>query len=313
MNFFQKCLYLSILIVLAFSCKNKNENKTVETGNPVNSSSVIPGQGVFDYQPEKPENGELAAAIEIGSLGLNYFIVNIDAQGRWDLVDSSFGRSNIVNNTNDNGEIASDIVEYISEIRSKGVDRSNIHILASSSAIRIEDISALNEAIKSTGYTIKSISPAEEAKYALIATVPKEFADESFIVDIGSGNSKLSWIEGNDTLSIEIHGSKYFLSGVQDTTVFREVRNALLEIPPKNRNLCFMLGGMIYEFLKEEVESSTDRYFILKAPGVYPTNNQKLKAGNVIYSALYLEPTYSYIFDSQSNFTIGYLKSIRIK
>ena len=49
------------------------------------------------------------------------------------------------------------------------------------------------------------------------------------------------------------------------------------------------------------------RCWDLDAPNSYPVDNEKLKAANVIYNALYLEPTYSYIFDRDSNFSIGYL------
>ena len=313
MGFFKRYLYLSFVMVLVFGCGDRQGARRNQTGAPALEKIPSQRQVIFDYQPEKPKNGELYAAIELGSLGLNYFIVAMDQEGRWDLKDSFYGKSNIIYGSNNSTKIISEIERYLTEIKSNGVDQSNIHLVASSSAVQLEDISNLNTLLTKTGYVIKSISPDDEAKYALNATIPREFANESFMVDIGSGNGKLSWINANDTLSIEIHGSKYFLNGIQDTTVFREVRNALLEIPQRNRNLCFMLGGTIYEFLKEEIRASPNRYFVLQPPGSYPKSTDQFRAGNVIYSALYLEPTYSYIFDSQSNFSIGYLKSIRNK
>ena len=222
--------------------------------------------------------------------------------------EASYSRSNFIYGVNSNEEIVQTITGFIEEIISYGVSRENVHLIASSSVVNGENLDDLNALLgQKTQLNIVGISAENEAKYALAATVPQEFLEESFVVDIGSGNSKLSWVSNQDTLSIEIHGSKYFLSDIQDTTVFREVRDAVLQIPEENRNLCFMLGGMIYEFAKDKMLGSEARYVVLDAPNSYPVDNEKLKAANVIYNALYLEPTYSYIFDRDSNFSIGYL------
>ncbi|WP_424964287.1 hypothetical protein [Ekhidna sp.] len=297
-----------IFLILLTSCGVKKSSKEETKPSPPKEQPVLEKRS-FDYQPRVPENGELNAVIELGSLGLNYFIVEIDSDGCWRLERSSFGRSNFIYGVNTNTEIIANIKAFKSEIVNYGVNPQNIHLIASSSVVKSEDIPALNSQLTNVSLKIESINASDEARYALLATVPKEFVEESFIVDIGSGNTKLAWVEGEDTLSVEIHGSKYFLSEVQDTTVFREVRDALLQVPEKNRNLCFMLGGMIFEFVKGEIEGSDDRYFVLDPPNEYPIDNEKLKAANVIYNALYLEPTFSYIFDRDSNFSIGYLVS----
>ncbi|MEQ6168861.1 hypothetical protein AAOE16_16805 [Ekhidna sp. MALMAid0563] len=297
-----------IFLILLTSCGVKKSSKEETKPRPPKEQAVLEKPS-FDYQPRVPENGELNAVIELGSLGLNYFIVEIDNDGCWRLERSSYGRSNFIYGVNTNAEIIANIKTFKNEIVNYGVNPKNIHLIASSSVVKSEDIPALNSQLTDVSLKIESINAADEARYALLATVPREFIDESFIVDIGSGNTKLAWVEKDDTLSVEIHGSKYFLSEVQDTTVFREVRDALLQVPEKNRNLCFMLGGMIFEFVKGEVEGSDDRYFVLDPPNEYPIDNEKLKAANVIYNALYLEPTFSYIFDRDSNFSIGYLVS----
>ena len=302
---------LCFIILAIFSCSSKKEQTTATAAEP---RTIPPPQKeesrVFDYQPRTPVNGKLYGAIELGALGLNYFITEIDDQNRWVLKSSTYGRSNIIYGVNTTGEIVDRILAFRNEILKQGVSNENIHILASSSAIKASIVEEIKSQLSSRELDIKYINAKDEGQYALIATIPREFIDESFLVDIGSGNTKLSWVEGEDTLSIDIHGSKYFLGEAQDTTVFREVRDALLEVPKKNRNLCFMLGGIIYEFAKEEIEESGNRYYVLKTPNEYPTDNEKLRAANVIYNALFLEPTYSYIFDSQSNFSIGYLLNL---
>lgn len=305
--------FLNYLIVILFFVTACNQEKaSTESKQPTQIQPISKAQQprVFDYQPENPVDGELKAVIELGALGLNYFIIEVDDQARWSLEKQIFGRSNIVYGETSIDEIIDNILSFQSEILGYGVQKNNIHVVVSSSAIESK-ISNLEQQLSDLSMTTKTVNPDEEAKYAMIATIPKEFIDESFMVDVGSGNTKLSWVNLGDTSTIEIHGSKYFLSEVQDTTVFREVRDAILQIPESNRNLCFMLGGIIYEFVKEEIQQTDQRYHVLKAPGSYPTNNEKLKAGNVIYNGLHLAPTYSYIFDNHSNFSIGYLVSLK--
>ena len=297
-----------IVLLGAAACDTKkngqesSQKRTVPEVQPVETRT-------FDYQPLKPVDGQLKAVIELGSLGLNYFIVEIDREGRWTLKKSFFGRSNIIYGVSTSTEILAQVERFTEEIKDFGVETKNIHLVASSSVGKLGDTSALAQELSKLKMDLVPISAEREAQLALIATIPKEFISESFLVDIGSGNTKISWVSSGDTSSIEIHGSKYFLGDVQDTTVFRVVRDALLKVPRKNRNLCFMLGGMVYEFAKEEIKDD-ERYFVLNPPGAYPATNERLKAANVIYNALYLEPTYSYIFDKDSNFSIGYLISL---
>ncbi|MEQ8904194.1 hypothetical protein [Ekhidna sp.] len=305
-----KLLYHScIIFIIVCSCGTNQSTKEKRASGPAVEQQEV--DKAFNYEPEKPQKGKLNAVIELGALGLNYFIISIDAQGRWDLKKAKYGRSNLIYGVNSTAEITAKINEFKNEIINFGVAGKDIHLLASSSVVKTDQVSVLNEKLKSLNLKIKSINADMEAQYALMATIPREFIEESFLVDIGSGNTKISWVQDTDTLSIEIHGSKYFLSDVQDTTVFREVRDAILEVPTQNRNLCFVLGGMIYEFVKDEINSSEKRYFVLDPPDAYPIDNEKLKAAYVIYNALYLEPTYSYIFDSKSNFSIGYLISLK--
>jgi len=298
---------LLCLVILVAGCNTSTTSRESSSNRAIASQEK---NKRFDYQPRKPQNGKLLAVIELGSLGLNYFIINKDSEGSWALEKADYGRSNFIYGVNSNEEIRNTVQSYKNEIMSFGVSEENIHLVASSSVIESEDVSSLNEVLNPTRLTIVGINAQQEAQYALLATVPKEFIEESFMVDIGSGNTKLSWVDEGDTLGIETYGSKYFLNDVQDTTVFREVRDAVLSVPAKNRTLCFMLGGMVYEITKDKVSKDGERYIVLETPNTYPVDNEKLKAANIIYNALYLEPTYSYIFDKDSNFSIGYLLSL---
>lgn len=297
-------IFFSFMIVCSCTPKKKyHQNRNIKH---TDADEII--NPTFDYQSQKPINGKLNAVIELGSLGLNYFIINLDDQKRWELKKSIYGKSNLIYRESVITKIVSEIVRLKDEIIAYGVDPSDIYTVASSSASGIMDISSLQEKLKPHNLQVKSATAKQEANYALLATIPPEFIEESFMVDIGSGNSKLAWVQSSDTLSITVQGSKYYLNDVTDTSVFRQVRDALLQIPEKNRNLCFMLGGMVYDFVKDDLKGDSEKYITLLPPQSYASNDtEKSKAANIIYTALYLEPTYSYIFDRESNFSIGYL------
>ncbi|GAB4248942.1 MAG: hypothetical protein Tsb0034_28320 [Ekhidna sp.] len=293
-----------LLIAILISCSSGEQRE--QNADQSRQTSV---QKTFEYQPENPVNGELLGVIEIGSIGLNYFIVSMDKQDRWKLVDSEYGRSNLIyDNNNTSTEIITKVEAFQKEILEKGVSPDKLHVIASSKAVDFSNIEDLKSELSDLGLSLKYVNPTEEGAYALRAAIPEVFMRESFLVDIGSGNTKISWFDGQDTISIETYGSKYYLDGTPDTTAFRDTRNALLQIPEKNRNLCLMIGGMAYEFAVY-TNKRLGRYTILQAPSAYPSNEDKWNAGTVIYRALYMEPTYSHIFDWDANFSIGYLMS----
>ena len=298
-----------MLIILSGCTSNQEVSNQVE---PLNSTKFLKKNNLekkFDYKPEAPVNGKLYATIEIGSSGLNYFIVNMDSQNRWTLVKSGFGESALIEGEVDIDAIFLKIESYKRNIIKAGVPKNNIYVIASSSAIALRKIQEIKARLSISGIKLRRINAMQEGYYDLLATVPKEFIDESFLVDIGSGNTKITWVSNTDTTSLETLGSKYYINDVQDTTVFRTVRDILIDIPEKNRTLCFLLGGIPYEFAAA-TNKKQGRYTILEAPSKYSPSTQKGKSGKIIYEAIHLNPTFSYIFDWDANFSIGYLMSL---
>lgn len=305
-----KSFFRVFLFLFISACTNNAEEKDALNKSKSNKIVSEPLIRTFDYKSEKPVDGKLIAAIEIGSSGLNYFIVNMDDHDRWSLIKSGFGKSDLLDMKTDIESIFLKIESYKREIISAGVDKKDIYVIASSSAIETSDIEEIKSRLSISDIKLRSVSAKEEGYYDLLATIPVEFIKEGFLVDIGSGNTKITWAGDKDTVSMETFGSKYYLEKVHDTTAFRTVRDILLEIPIENRNLCFLLGGIPYEFAS--VTNKRDgRYTILEQPGKYSPSSMKAKSGKVIYSAIYLDPTYSYIFDWDANFSIGYLLSLK--
>lgn len=303
MKFYFNILFL---LIISWGCSEKKEAADEEKTISRPSSSTKS----FNYQSEKPINGHTYATIEIGSAGLNYFIVNMDDQNRWSLIKSGFGESSLIQGNANVDAIFLKIESYKRDIIKAGVAKDDIYVIASSSAIEQNKIEEIRSRLGISGIKLKSVNAQQEGLYDHLVTVPKEFVDESFLVDIGSGSTKITWISKNDTISLETIGSKYYLSDIHDTTAFRTVRDILLKIPLANRNLCFLLGGIPYEFAAV-TNDKIGRYTLLNQPGKYSPSSQKGKSGKIIYSAIYLDPTYSYIFDWDANFSIGYLMSLQ--
>lgn len=307
MKFFLRILFP---LFIFSSCSSNKESNDSNAPTKDSTSKKIVEKKSFNYKPEKPKNGELFATIEIGSSGLNYFIVNMDDQDRWSLIQSGFGESSLIDNESNVDAIFIKIESYKREIIRAGVAKNNIYVIASSSAIELGKIQEIKSRLGISGIKLISVNAAQEGLYNLFSTVPQEFIAESFLVDIGSGNTKITWISNSDTTTLETFGSKYYLDGTPDTTAFRTVRDLLLKIPEKNRNLCFMLGGIPYEFAAA-TNKRDGRYTLLDLPGKYSPSTQKGKSGKIIYNAIYLDPTFSYIFDWDANFSIGYLISLK--
>lgn len=299
--------FLILFIFSSCSSLDKEKDQSATNNNTAKSPLIVKS---FDYKPEEPVNGKLYATIEIGSSGLNYFIVNMDEQNRWSLVKSGFGESALIDGDFNVDAIFIKIESYKRKIIQAGVPKNDIYVIASSSAIKLSDIQEIKARLSISGIKLRSVNAVQEGFYDLIATVPKEFIQESFLVDIGSGNTKFTWISSSDTVSMETYGSKYYVNEIHDSTVFRTVRDILLDIPVQNRNLCFLLGGIPYEFAAA-TNNKEGKYTILDQPGKYNPTTQKGKSGKIIYNAIYLDPTFSYIFDWEANFSIGYLMNLK--
>ena len=147
----------------------------------------------------------------------------------------------------------------------------------------------------------------QEARYALRATVPPPFLDNSFMVDIGSGNTKISWEEGGTLKTIELPGAKYYEKGTSDEAVYNEVKQQASRIPESKRNVGFILGGVPFT-LANQHRKGEERYTVLRTPGAYKAADKKMASGLNIYKGIVgATGTDTFVFDWDANFTIGFL------
>lgn len=269
-----------------------------------------PGRVPFTYEAPVPVNGKLKGVVELGASGFNSFIVRIDPQRVWKLEKAEFGNSQVLENMATEYDITTGLKAYIGHMIDDNVDGHNIHFVVSSSALKAEGTGKIIEALKKLGYVVNTVTPEKEGILGLRSVLPSVYADKAFVADMGSGNTKISWMADGQPTSVETYGAKYFEKNTDDANVATDVQGKARQIPTNLRQTCFILGGIPFEMAKK-VRQGKERYTVLDAPSAYQLDNAKGKAGLNIYKSL-AEATgcQQFVFDWDANFTIGYLLTL---
>ncbi|GAB3883142.1 hypothetical protein [Spirosoma agri] len=264
----------------------------------------------FTYTPPAPTNGKLKGVVELGASGFNSFIIRVDDQKNWKLEKAEFGNSLVIENMASDDDIRSGLKSYIGKMLDFGVSGRDIHFVVSSGAVKAEGTQKIIKALKSLNYFVNTVTPEQEGSLGLKSVLPADYASNSFVVDIGSGNTKISWKNGSATKAIETYGAKYFQNGTSDEVVASEVSAKAKQVPEDHRKTCFIIGGVPFELAKA-VRNGKERYTVLDAPSAYKLDNAKSKAGLNIYKAV-ADATGcdQFVFDWDANFTIGFLLNL---
>jgi hypothetical protein len=264
----------------------------------------------FNYTPEKPENGILKGVVEVGATGFNSFVINMDNQKRWEIVSKDFGESLTYEGLATTEDIRAGLKKYLSAMFDKGVSNKNMHFVISSGAQKNPKTATISNELKKMGYVVNNVTPQQEAIFALRATIPPAFSDNSFMADIGSGNTKVSWEEGGSLKTLELPGAKYFEKNTPDEQVYNEVAEKAGKIPDNKRNIGFIIGGVPFMMAKLH-RKGEERYTVLKSPAEYKATDKRMASGINIYKGLMdATKTDTFVFDWDANFTIGFLLSL---
>jgi hypothetical protein len=266
----------------------------------------------FAYTAPEPQNGTLRGVVEVGASGFNSFTILKDAEGRWEIKSKDFGQSLAYEGLATTEDIRYGLKKYLAIMFEKGVNKSNMHFVVSSGAQKSAQTMSIVNELKKMGYFVNLVTADQEGKLALKATVPPSYLSKSFMVDIGSGNTKISWEEGNGLKSVELPGAKYYEKGLTDEAVYAQVKAAALQIPAEKRGTAFIIGGIPYALAKQD-GADTRRYTVLSNPGSYQAgDNRKQQAGLNIYKAIKdATGTDQFVFDVDANFTIGFLLGLK--
>ncbi|MEP7195962.1 MAG: hypothetical protein ABI851_05540 [Saprospiraceae bacterium] len=282
-----------------------------KTGKEAKASNVPDNRPVFSYTAPEPINGKLRGVVELGAAGFNSFIVLSDDQKRWKLEKSEFGSSLVYENMATDMDIRSGLKNYIAKMLDFGVKGKDIHFVVSSGAKNEPSVVKISKNLKDLGYFVNEVTPQQEGTYGLNCAIPSVLESESFMVDIGSGNTKISYSNMGKVSAFESYGSKYFQKNIAEDLVYKEVRSVVSQIPSSNRKTCFIIGGIPFELAKQ-VRDGKERYTVLMAPKDYSISGDKQRAGVNIYKAVYDETGCKiFVFDWDANFTIGFLLGLK--
>ena len=293
---------------------NTSGTRDTDTSNTKNSTSTTGDANLeereFNYTPEKPVNGALRGVVELGATGFNSFVINMDNQKRWEIISKDFGESLAYEGLATTEDIRAGLKKYIAGMFDKGVAKNNIHFVISSGAQKEPKTTIISNELKKMGYIVNNVNPDQEAKLGLKATIPPSFIDNSFLVDIGSGNTKVSWDENGSLKTIELPGAKYYEKETTDDDVYNTIKTQLNKVPEGKRNVGFIIGGVPFTLAKQH-RKGEERYTVLKAPQSYKAVDKKMASGLNIYKAFAdATNTDTFVFDWDSNFTIGFLLSL---
>ncbi|MVN75680.1 hypothetical protein GO988_05010 [Hymenobacter sp. HMF4947] len=281
------------------------DTATSSAPSPSGSSAAA-----FAYEAPAPVNGKLKGVVELGASGFNSFIVRIDKARNWKLEKADFGNSLVLENMASDEDVRKGLKAYIGQMLDYGVGGRDIHFVVSSGAQKAAGTAKIIKALKSLNYVVNTVTPEKEGVLGLRSVLPPSYASKAFVTDIGSGNTKISWLAGGAPTSVETYGAKYFEKGTDDATVASEVKAQAEQVPASLRQTCFIIGGVPFEMAKK-VRNGKERFTVLKAADTYQLDNAKSKAGLNIYKAI-ADATgcQQFVFDWDANFTIGYLLTL---
>jgi hypothetical protein len=271
------------------------------------SSATAPVHRTFDYTPTEPTGGKLKGVVELGASGFNSFVVRIDAKKNWKLEKADYGASLVYEKMTTDDDVKMGLKNYIAKMLDFGVSGNNIHFVISSGAQKVPLTAKIIEYLKQMGYVVNAVSAEQEGKLGLKCVLPKEYENDAFVADIGSGNTKITYFEGGAMKSIEGSGAKYFQLGQTDAAVYTEIKQKAAKVPNQKRKVCFIIGGAPFQLAKA-VRQGKERFTVLGAPDSYKMDDAKAKAGINIYKAIAdATDCQQFVFDWDANFTIGFL------
>lgn len=312
-------LMLSVMMLSVVGCNNKKSNNqkasadkstTVENVSLKTASKeqLVP----FTFSPTPPTEGKLKGVVELGASGFNLFIIKLDKDKNWKTEKKEFGNSLIKEGMTGVADVKATLKDYIQTIVSFGVASKDIHFVVSSGAAKEEITNTITKALKQLGYVVNVVTPEQEAKFAFRSVMPKELENEAFVVDMGSGNTKISYMQDGKLVGKETFGSKYFQKEIENTAVADDVAEKLKDIPSTLTKTCLIIGGIPYQMAKIQRQGE-ERYTVLstqltKYEELVADKGQQASCGlNIYESILKTTNTKQMVFDWDANFTIGFL------
>ncbi len=286
-------------------------NNDAGSGNNTSASSGASfSRQTFSFTPAAPVNGKLKGVVELGATGFNSFIIRVDNAKNWKLEKAEYGASLVYENMTTDQDVKDGLKQYISDMVSYGVGPRDIHFVISSGAKKVAVTDKIIATLAGMKYQVNTVTPEQEGQYALRSVLPSEYSGRAFVVDIGSGNTKISWKNQGQIKALESYGAKYSQNNTSAATVAGDVKAKAAQVPSSLTSTCFIIGGVPFEFAKK-VRNGKERYTVLPAPADLKAEGDKQVNGLNIYNSIASATNCKqFVFDWDANFTIGFLLSL---
>lgn len=311
-SFVRLFLIICTISVGAWRCTSSASSDATSTVVTTDTAATTPS--TVDkpvYDTPQPINGTKKGVVEVGTSGFNSFIVTIDSLKNWKLEKAEYAKSLMKKGTITAAVIREGLKTYIADMEANGVSSKNIHFLISSGAKKEAKADQIIAELKTLGYVVNIISAEKEGEYGFRVAVPKQYQDKAYMVDIGSGNSKITWLQGGKFTTLETEGAKYWMDNKKDEEVYQDVLAKASKIPADLRNTCFIIGGVPSK-LAEQSRNASERFTTLKPDENYKADDSKIQCGLNIYKAIRKGTnTSQFVFDWDANFAIGFLMDLK--
>lgn len=273
--------------------------------------AAAPAPAVFTYRPAAPVNGRLKGVVELGASGFNLFIIRVDEKRNWKLEKSEFGNSLVMENMATEADVRHGLKTYIGQMLDFGVAGRDIHFVVSSGALMATGTQSIIKGLEAFKYKVTTVTPEREGVLGLVAALPTGYADNAFVVDMGSGNTKNAWMAGGKPHVVDTYGAKYYERSIDATAVATDVRAKAVQVPAELRKTCFIIGGVPYELAKAGRQGK-EPFTVLRASETYSQlPGAKTQAGlNIYQSVAGATGCQQFVFGYDANFTIGYLLTL---
>lgn len=255
----------------------------------------------------KKIEGKMKGVVELGSDGFNSFIITVDKNKNWKLEKAEYGNSNVLEGAASESTVLLGLKTYIKGFVDFGVPSNEIHFVASSGALIMKSTIQILKGLKTLGYVVNEVTPGEEGKLAFVCVMPNSEKNSAYVIDVGAGNTKVSWMQNDEIITKSSYGSKYYLEFVEDEEAYSKLKEVGTGIPKNFSKKAYVIGGVPYKLAKQ-TRQNKERYTVLSKLELYEPKNEKQRGGLNILKAL-KDGTGSeqFIFDWDSNFTIGFL------
>lgn len=163
-------------------------------------------------------------------------------------------------------ETARVVKELMGLIKQQDVKEEDIYIAGSSALMKANNRDALSGKVKEmTGKDMVFIDKDREVFYGIVGSIPQKYRNNALLIDIGSGNTKLGYLDAERTVSVDMpYGTVSLTEAVKKKNPSEKAYTTSAlnitaqEMKPKlrqaaarrpslvNRKPVFMVGGIVW-------------------------------------------------------------------